>query len=209
MSIGTKGLLDQREAAKSGVATVTHTAAPEVDLFGEAEGGSLLKARPLGSRAGRPNRRTAAVAALIQHKFGDPLIELARLAMCDPLDLIREITEAQKQVKELLDKDGKPILPMTVREALHFKAECLHAILPYIHAKRAQENDAGETVQPSLTINLGGLDPASLKIAPGGLDAGGFLNLSAALEDGQKRYSAPSEAPNPVESSDDAQHESE
>lgn len=198
MSSGPKGVLDQREAAKSGVATVTHTDAP--DLF-EGPAGPILKARPMGGRAGRPNRRTAEMAGFIQRTMGDPLHELARYAFCDPLQLIREMQAAQEKAGGLKDKEGRALPVMTVNEALAFKKQCLDAIMPYVHAKRASEDDRGDAVRPEITINLGGLDPEALKVAKGGLDAKSFLDM-VPIDDAQARYAA-SEAANPVESSDE------
>ena len=197
MSSGPKGVLDQRGSANSGVATVTHTAAP--DLF-EGEAGPLLKARPMGGRAGRPNRRTAEMAGFIQRTMGDPLHELARLAMCDPVQLVREMTLAQREVGPIT-KDGVEQPPITIRDALAFKRECLEAILPYVHAKRAAEDDKGEAVRPEINVNLGGMDPAALKVAKGGLEPSSFLDLIP-IDREQARYAA-SEAGNPAESSDD------
>ena len=198
VSAGFKGVLDQEAAAKgpnSGVVTVTHTAPAEtgVDLFGE-DAGPLLSAPSAGkgTRAGRPNKRTAAVAAYIQRGIGDPLVELSRLAMCD----LRELAKELKAIcREVLIKDD-----ITAMELLRFKRDMLNASLPYVHAKRAAEDDAGEAVRPTLTVNLGGLDPAALKIAPGGLDVGGggFLDM-VAVAHAQARY-APTEADNPAES---------
>ena len=202
MSSGPKGVLDQRDPAKTGVATVTHTA--PADLFeGEALAGPILKAKPLGGRAGRPNRRTAEMAGFIQRTMGDPLLELARLAMCDPVALATEMNQLQAETGQMTGKDGKALLPITIREALAFKRECLEAILPYVHAKRAAEDDKGEAIKPEIRISLGGLDPAALKIAPGGLDAGAFLDLAAVATEAQERYRVPSEGANSVESSDD------
>jgi len=190
VSSGPKGVLDQREGAKSGVATVTHTAAP--NLF-EGEAGPLLKARPLGGRAGRPNRRTAEMAGFIQRRLGDALYELARLGMADPRDLAREMKEIGR---ELHIKDD-----MTLMDVLFFKRACLEAVLPYQHAKRAAEDDKGEAVRPEINVNLGGLDPSALKVAKGGLEPSSFLDLIA-IDQEQARFAA-SEAGNPVESSDD------
>jgi hypothetical protein len=184
------------------VATVTHTA--PADLFdGEALAGPILKAKPLGGRAGRPNRRTAEMAGFIQRTMGDPLLELARLAMCDPVALAREMNQLQAETGHMTGRAGQPLLPITIREALAFKRECLEAILPYVHAKRAAEDDKGEAIKPEIRISLGGLDPAALKIAPGGLDAGSFLDLAAVATEAQERYRVPSEGANSVESSDD------
>ncbi|MFN8988756.1 MAG: hypothetical protein ACK52I_16680 [Pseudomonadota bacterium] len=208
MSSGPKGVLDQRDPAKTGVATVTHTA--PADLFeGEALAGSILKAKPLGGRAGRPNRRTAEMAGFIQRRIGDPLLEMARLAMCDPLELAREMNRMQRELDiELMEeaasgqwKYERPA-PFSIREAMEFRNECRAAILPYVHAKRAAEDDKGEAIKPEIRISLGGLDPAALKIAPGGIDAGSFLDLAAVATEAQDRYRVPSEGANSVESSD-------
>jgi len=206
VSKGVKGVLDEREAAKSGVTTVTHTAAP--DLF-DGEAGPLFKARPMGGRAGRPNRRTAEMASFIQRTMGDPLHELARLAMCDPLELVREMNAAQAEAGGLVAKNGSTPPAMTINEALYFKKQCLEAILPYVHARRAQENEQGEAVKPEIVVNLGGLDPAALKIAPGGLDAGGFMDLSRVVADGQERYALSSEAKKAEQIPDGASDDSE
>lgn len=196
MSSGPKGVLDQREGAKSGVATVTHTAAP--DLF-EGEAGPLLKARPMGGRAGRPNRRTAEMAGFIQRTMGDPLHELARLGMADLRDLVREMKDIGR---ELHVKDD-----LTLLDVLAFRRSCLEAILPYVHAKRAAEDDKGEAVRPEINVNLGGLDPSALKVAKGGLEPSSFLDLIP-IDQEQARY-AVSDAGNPVESSDDRSQNNE
>jgi hypothetical protein len=158
------------------VVTGTHTApaaAPGADLFGAPVAEPLrIEGKPMGSRAGRPNKLSRIMASKVQDEHGTTVLEeMVRLGMMKPVDLWREVREAAKEIRAAAQEEGLDleklagldvVSPMAL---LRFKADMLATAAPYLHAKRAPEDGKGRA-QPVI-LAFGGLTAADLGRADG------------------------------------------
>lgn len=95
-----------------------------------------VRGRPLGAT----NRRTKEAADYLVEKFGDPLAASGYVAGMDLPDLCRAM--------RTIASDVGLKLGATVMDIARFQRECRNDVLPYVHAKRAQETETGEVVVP-------------------------------------------------------------
>lgn len=94
--------------------------------------------RPLGAR----NRRTDLVAQYVVDRYGDPLEAHMAVGMMPLKDLVTLLRSAASDVGLKLG--------MSLGDIVRFQKDCRDAALPYIHAKRAPEDQKGEPVAPTI-----------------------------------------------------------
>ena len=148
---GLAAILDEAGAGDS----VLETPAEQLALLGmEPPQGRSVAGRPPGRR----NLRNQRVADFILATVGDPLVELARMAM-------------------LPVNDMQAALGVTKAEAFAEKRLCAAAVLPYLHQRQAIAVDL--TSRNIVTLNLfEGAAPA----APGGGGDIGMTIMGSPLE---------------------------
>lgn len=153
--------------SSSGVLAGTHTAAPGGDLFGADGQPVMIEGRPVGSRAGRPNKLSRIMAAKIENEHGTTVLqEMVRLGMAKPADLARELVQAAREIAEATGQPFKEVRgTITVQSLMRFKADMLATAAPYLHAKRAPEDGKGRA-QP-VVIAFSGLEPTDLRRVDG------------------------------------------
>lgn len=115
-------------------------------------GVSRAASRGPGRPAGARNRRTAAVAEYLVRRYGDPLEGAVSIGM-------RPLRELIEDLKAIAEAEGLP-LGGSVMEIARFQAACREAALPYLHAKRAPEDDKGTPVTPVFAFVERGSAPA-------------------------------------------------
>lgn len=108
--------------------------------------------RPPGAR----NKRTEDLARYYLGRYGDPLEGLLALATGDLGHTLRQLRALSDELGvpiQVEKVDGKLVAcEPSLMGLLEFKRHALEAALPYLHAKRAPENDKGEVVVPILAI---------------------------------------------------------
>jgi len=153
--------------------------------------------RPSGSR----NRLTEAVAAYLVGRYGDPLEGLMAIGMGRLEHTAAELGRAMEAmraggVKLAVDAKGREV-GIDVNELAKLKKACLEAALPYIHAKRAPEDDKGNPVLPVLNIGRFDATPGVSK----GLSAEDFIDVTPIQQN--QGFSRDAPASSDDETSDD------
>jgi hypothetical protein len=110
-----------------------------------------------GRKPGALNRKTLMLGKYMQAKgFRDPAVTLAEIAQGDPLDLLTWI------------KSGGSAKDVSLLDVLKLQADCMKALLPYLHAKITPDAVIDASSLPAFHLHLGGGS------APGG---GGGLSI--------------------------------
>lgn len=131
----------QEELGRTPTAPPAPDAPAQLDLLGnpdaETPAGTLIAARKgAGRPAGAQNRVTRDIRRLILTSYKHPLVALAEIYSID--------------TKALASHLGcKPI------EAANLQKACAAEVAPYLAAKQAAVDDAGETAMPTLVLNFG------------------------------------------------------
>jgi hypothetical protein len=187
-----------REAAELRASSAT-----QAELFGgddaELDARMPIAPPPAPRGVGRPpgsrNRRTEQVAAYLVSRYGDPLEGLLSIAMRPTGELIREMARIATETGVKIDSAVGP--GTTVMAALQMQRAAMEAALPYIHAKRAPEDDKGNVVTPVLNIGRFDATPGVSK----GLSAEDFIDVTPSQQNQGVSEAEPAASDDP--SSDD------
>jgi hypothetical protein len=146
--------MGEADRGDKGAGSATHAAASAAELVGGAgELGAedlLPLAIPEAQRRGpgRPrgarNIRTDRTAQVILGRYGDPLIASAALGNMPTLELVQWLRSVAS--------DAGLKLGMTVGDIVRFQEQCRASVMPFVHAKRAAVNEAGDPVLPIIGI---------------------------------------------------------
>jgi len=116
----------------------------QLDWLGNPEAALPVEAsRNPGTRAGVPNRRTARLRDYILARYRHPAEALAAIYSMSTVDLHAQL--------RALPGAGD----VSAAEVLRIQVAAAGELLPYLEARRAPENEAGETVVPVLNIGVG------------------------------------------------------
>lgn len=150
------------DEAETGVLAGTHTAPPAAgaDLFGAPAAPAPVS---LGTRAGRPNRLNRLMAARVEERYGQSVLDAVVAEAMAPLgDLAREAVEAAQALAEARGTSASEELKgVSVGWLLAYRAARRAEALPYLHGKRAPVDAKGEVAPVYLAFQ--GLSAADLR----------------------------------------------